>query len=138
MRYQISFIRPKEHHPVLPKHPGKQLKDWPPQQIVRHCGSCIIAPITSGSCSNPPFHWGTTRHRKWAQRATPPLLCHRVDESLLTYTAASHPHVCGVPFIQGVRKISGKNESVGQATISIQNHIGTWVSKRHLEEAVGI
>ncbi|GBL84929.1 hypothetical protein AVEN_42197-1 [Araneus ventricosus] len=84
--------RPKEHHPALPKHPGKQQKDRPPQQIVRHCGSCIIAPITSGSCCNPPFYRGTTRRRKWAQRATPPpLLCHRVDESLLTYTAASPP-----------------------------------------------
>ncbi|GBL82768.1 hypothetical protein AVEN_106310-1 [Araneus ventricosus] len=47
--------RHKEHHPALPEHPGKQLKDRPPQQIVRHCGSCIIAPITSGSCSNPRF-----------------------------------------------------------------------------------
>ncbi|GBM99163.1 hypothetical protein AVEN_272483-1 [Araneus ventricosus] len=37
-------IRPKEHHPALPRHPGKQLKDRPPQQIVGHCGSCIIAP----------------------------------------------------------------------------------------------
>ncbi|GBO27939.1 hypothetical protein AVEN_105867-1, partial [Araneus ventricosus] len=47
--------RPEEHHPALPKHPGKQLKGRPPQQIVRHCGSCIIARITSGSCSNPRF-----------------------------------------------------------------------------------
>ncbi|GBL98718.1 hypothetical protein AVEN_8620-1 [Araneus ventricosus] len=47
--------RPKEHHFALPKHPSKQLKDLPPQQIVGHCGSCIIAPITSGSCSNPRF-----------------------------------------------------------------------------------
>ncbi|GBM26777.1 hypothetical protein AVEN_127739-1 [Araneus ventricosus] len=77
----------------MSKHPGKQLKDRPPQEIVSHCGSCIIIPITSSSCSNPPFYRGTTHHRKWAQRATPPLLCHRVDESLLTYTAASH----GVP-----------------------------------------
>ncbi|GBO46903.1 hypothetical protein AVEN_65117-1 [Araneus ventricosus] len=83
--------------PALPKHLGKQLKDRPPQQIVKHCDSCIIAPITSGSCSNPPFYTGTTRHRKWVQRATPPLLCHRVDESLLTYTAASPPRTHGVP-----------------------------------------
>ncbi|GBN40113.1 hypothetical protein AVEN_170874-1, partial [Araneus ventricosus] len=91
-----SFIRPKEHHPNLPKHPGKQLKDQPPQQIVR-CGSCIITLITSGSCSNLPFYRGTIHHRKWAQTATPPLLCHRVDESLLTYTAASPPRTHGVP-----------------------------------------
>ncbi|GBN32685.1 hypothetical protein AVEN_55925-1 [Araneus ventricosus] len=56
-----------------------------------------MAPITSGSCSNPPFYRGTTRHRKWAQRATPPLLCHRVEESLLAYTAASPPRTHGVP-----------------------------------------
>ncbi|GBN60368.1 hypothetical protein AVEN_65942-1 [Araneus ventricosus] len=87
----------KEHHPTLPKHPGKQLKDRPPQQIVGHYSFCIIATIKSGSCSNPPFYRGATRHRKWGQRATPPLLCHRVDESLLTYMAASPPRTHGVP-----------------------------------------
>ncbi|GBN27871.1 hypothetical protein AVEN_250164-1 [Araneus ventricosus] len=35
-------VRPKEHHPALPKHPGKQLKELPPQQIVRHCDSCML------------------------------------------------------------------------------------------------
>ncbi|GBN39418.1 hypothetical protein AVEN_176690-1 [Araneus ventricosus] len=89
--------RPKEHHPALPKHPGEQLKDRPPQQIVGNCGSCIIAPITSGSCSNPPFYRGTALLRKCAQRDTPPLLCHRVDESLLTYTATSPPRTHGFP-----------------------------------------
>ncbi|GBM78250.1 hypothetical protein AVEN_273336-1 [Araneus ventricosus] len=103
-----SSIRSKEHHPSLPKLPGKQLKDRTPQQIVRHCGSCIIAPITSGSCSNPPFYRGTTRHRKWAQRATPPLLSHRVDESLITYTAASPPQTHGVPPMESAR-IRGKS-----------------------------
>ncbi|GBL82762.1 hypothetical protein AVEN_240807-1 [Araneus ventricosus] len=87
-------LRPKEHHSALPMHPGKQLEDRPPQQVVRHSGSCIIAPITNGSCNNPPFYRGTTRHRKWARRATPPL-CHRIDESLLTYAAASHPRTRG-------------------------------------------
>ncbi|GBO13292.1 hypothetical protein AVEN_174492-1 [Araneus ventricosus] len=90
-----STGKSKEHHPALPKHQGKQLKDRSPQQIVGHCGSCIIAPITKGSCSNPPFHRGTTL-RKWAQRTTPPLLCHWIDESLLTYTAASPPRTHGV------------------------------------------
>ncbi|GBL77148.1 hypothetical protein AVEN_139531-1 [Araneus ventricosus] len=51
----ITDVRPEEHHPAMPKHPGKQLKDRLPRQVVRHCGSCIIAPITSGSCSNPRF-----------------------------------------------------------------------------------
>ncbi|GBM39051.1 hypothetical protein AVEN_119753-1 [Araneus ventricosus] len=96
-KYYYIFIKTKGTSPRLPKHPGKQLKDQPPQQIVRHCGSCIIAPITSGSCSKPPFYRGTTRYRKWDQRATPPLLCHRVDESLLTYTAASPPRTHCVP-----------------------------------------
>ncbi|GBM27303.1 hypothetical protein AVEN_222379-1 [Araneus ventricosus] len=98
----------KEHHPALPKHPGKQLKDRPPQQKVGHCGSYIIAPITSGSCSNPPFYRGTTLLRKWAQRATPPLLCHLVEESLLTYTAASPPRTHGVP------PMGGESKSIGQ------------------------
>ncbi|GBO04143.1 hypothetical protein AVEN_238141-1 [Araneus ventricosus] len=93
----IHPVRPKEHHPALPKHPCKQPKDRPTQQIVGHCGSYIIARITSGSCSSPPFYRGTTRLRKWAQRDTPPLLCHRVDESLLNYTAASPPRTHGVP-----------------------------------------
>ncbi|GBN27704.1 hypothetical protein AVEN_265324-1 [Araneus ventricosus] len=52
---KIFEVKPKEHHPALPKHPGKQLKDWPPQHIVRHCASCIIDAITSVSCSNPRF-----------------------------------------------------------------------------------
>ncbi|GBM44354.1 hypothetical protein AVEN_185659-1 [Araneus ventricosus] len=62
------IIRPKEHHPALPKHPGKQLKDRPPQQIVRHCGSCIIDTIKSGSCStvlpgyDPSSEVGTKSH----------------------------------------------------------------------------
>ncbi|GBO33719.1 hypothetical protein AVEN_224750-1 [Araneus ventricosus] len=91
------FSQCKKHQPAFPKHPGLQLKDRPPQQIVGHCGSCIIARITSGSCSNPPFYWGTTLLRNWAQRATPPLLYHRADESLLTYTAASPPRTHGIP-----------------------------------------
>ncbi|GBM96663.1 hypothetical protein AVEN_29481-1 [Araneus ventricosus] len=91
LRVMISH---KEHHPALPKHPGKLLNDCPPQQIVGHYGSCIIVHITSGSCNNPPFY--RYCHRKWAQRATPPLLYHRVDESLLTYTTASHPRTRGV------------------------------------------
>ncbi|GBO24658.1 hypothetical protein AVEN_176795-1 [Araneus ventricosus] len=94
----ITDIRPKEHHPALPKHPGKQLKDRPPRQIVRHCGSCIIAPITSGSCCNPRFTGIRSVIGSGPEEpATPPLLCHRVDESLLTYTAASPPRTHGVP-----------------------------------------
>ncbi|GBN75846.1 hypothetical protein AVEN_78660-1 [Araneus ventricosus] len=92
-----SKAKTKEHHPVLPKHPGKQLKVRPPQQIVGHCGSCIIASITRGSYSNPPFYRGTTLLRKWAQRVTPPLLCHRVDENMLTYTRPSPPRTHDVP-----------------------------------------
>ncbi|GBN22206.1 hypothetical protein AVEN_152559-1 [Araneus ventricosus] len=34
---------------------------------------------------------GTTCLRRWVLRATPPLLQHGVGESLLIYTAASHP-----------------------------------------------
>ncbi|GBL92150.1 hypothetical protein AVEN_91498-1 [Araneus ventricosus] len=83
--------------PALPKHPGKQLKDRPPQQIVGHCGSCIIDPLRAAHAATPPFYRGTTLLRKWAQRATTPLLCHRVDESLLTYAAASPPRTHGVP-----------------------------------------
>ncbi|GBM32817.1 hypothetical protein AVEN_216524-1 [Araneus ventricosus] len=80
----------KEHHPALPWQLGLLFNDQPPRQIVKHCGSCTIAPTTSGSCKNTPFFRGTTFHRKWSQRATPPLLYHRVDENMLTYTAASH------------------------------------------------
>ncbi|GBO10428.1 hypothetical protein AVEN_88359-1 [Araneus ventricosus] len=46
-------ISQKQHHPALSQHPGKLLNDRPPQQIVRHGSSCIIAPSTSGSCNNP-------------------------------------------------------------------------------------
>ncbi|GBN62271.1 hypothetical protein AVEN_48672-1 [Araneus ventricosus] len=76
-------------------------------------GPRIIAPIKSGSCDDPPFYRGTTRHRRWAVRVTPPLLfppgkrepsylsggfsslnslCpHRGSEDPLTYPAASPP-----------------------------------------------
>ncbi|GBO12872.1 hypothetical protein AVEN_34155-1 [Araneus ventricosus] len=93
----ISDQGQKACHPALPKYPGKLLNDRPPQQVVGHCGSSITAPITSDSCSNPSFYRGTTCHRKWARRAAPPLLSHRLDESLLTYMAASHPLTRGVP-----------------------------------------
>ncbi|GBN66570.1 hypothetical protein AVEN_248324-1 [Araneus ventricosus] len=67
----------------------------------------------------PPVLPGTTRHRKWAQRATPPLLCHRGEESLLTYTAASPPRTHGVPrrgclVIKDVLKKRGQTLKVGQ------------------------
>ncbi|GBM70996.1 hypothetical protein AVEN_163715-1 [Araneus ventricosus] len=47
----------KEHHPALPKYPGKLLNDWPPQQIVRHCCSCIIAPLRAAHATTPRFTW---------------------------------------------------------------------------------
>ncbi|GBL79426.1 hypothetical protein AVEN_92601-1 [Araneus ventricosus] len=50
------------------------MKDRPPQQIVRHCAPRIIASITISSCDDPPFYRGTTCLRRWALRATPPLL----------------------------------------------------------------
>ncbi|GBO29756.1 hypothetical protein AVEN_120436-1 [Araneus ventricosus] len=96
----------KEHHPALPKHLGKLLNN---EQIVRHCGYCITALITSGSCNNSSFNQGTTYHWKWARRATPPLLSHRVDESLLTYTVASHPRIRGGP-LDGVYLVYEKVE----------------------------
>ncbi|GBM67289.1 hypothetical protein AVEN_201219-1 [Araneus ventricosus] len=49
--------------------PGSTLNDQPPRL---HRALC--SPITSGSCNDPPFYRGTTRHRRWALRATPPLL----------------------------------------------------------------
>ncbi|GBN52874.1 hypothetical protein AVEN_2669-1 [Araneus ventricosus] len=55
--FQLPLIwiikRPKEHHPALPKHRGKKLKDRPPQQIVGHCGSCIIAPLRAAHAATP-------------------------------------------------------------------------------------
>ncbi|GBL85225.1 hypothetical protein AVEN_222707-1 [Araneus ventricosus] len=47
MGLETSAIIDQKPTPSLPKHPGKQLKDQPPQQIVGHCGSCIITPITT-------------------------------------------------------------------------------------------
>ncbi|GBN98456.1 hypothetical protein AVEN_206541-1 [Araneus ventricosus] len=92
------MIRPKEHHPSLPKHPGKQLKDRPPRQHSRALWFLHNSPpLRAAHAATPSFYRGTTRHRKWAQRATQPLLWHRVDESLLTYTTASPPRTHGVP-----------------------------------------
>ncbi|GBN53787.1 hypothetical protein AVEN_110890-1 [Araneus ventricosus] len=97
MKGKDTRSKTKEHHPTLPKHPGKQLKDWPPQQIVGHWASCIINPITSISCSNPRFTGVRPVFGSGPKEPPPPLLCHRVDESLLTYTAASPPLTHGVP-----------------------------------------
>ncbi|GBL92302.1 hypothetical protein AVEN_35847-1 [Araneus ventricosus] len=52
---QRTAFETKEHHPALPKHPGKQLKDWPPQQIVGYCGSCIIAPLRAAPAATTRF-----------------------------------------------------------------------------------
>ncbi|GBN99591.1 hypothetical protein AVEN_192519-1 [Araneus ventricosus] len=42
--------------------------------FIGHYGPRIIAPIPNGTCDDPPFYRGTTRHRRWALRAPPPLL----------------------------------------------------------------
>ncbi|GBM74788.1 hypothetical protein AVEN_38717-1 [Araneus ventricosus] len=42
--------------------------------FIGHCDPRTIARITSGTCDDPPFYRGTTRHRRWALRAPPPLL----------------------------------------------------------------
>ncbi|GBM48617.1 hypothetical protein AVEN_260963-1 [Araneus ventricosus] len=65
----------------------------------RYSGTVVLhnSPHYERLMQQPPVLPGYDLSSEWAQRAAPPLLCHRVDECLLTYTAASHPHVCGVP-----------------------------------------
>ncbi|GBL93169.1 hypothetical protein AVEN_42630-1 [Araneus ventricosus] len=62
-------ITPSQHEPH-----GVFMNNRLPRQIIGHCGPRIIAPITSGSCDDPPFYRGTSRHRRLALRATSPLL----------------------------------------------------------------
>ncbi|GBN48301.1 Putative protein in type-1 retrotransposable element R1DM [Araneus ventricosus] len=76
----------------------------------------------SGSCSNPAFYRGTIRLWKWVQRATPPLLCHRVDESLLTYAAASPPRTHGVPPMGRQARAEGKHSIV--ISLDVQSAFG--------------
>ncbi|GBM62988.1 hypothetical protein AVEN_51-1 [Araneus ventricosus] len=44
--------------------------------FIGHLWPRITTPITSGSCDDPSQHVspGTTRHRRWAPRATKPML----------------------------------------------------------------
>ncbi|GBM34492.1 hypothetical protein AVEN_106726-1 [Araneus ventricosus] len=47
-----------------------------PAATTNHPALCplLIVPSTICSCDDPSLYWGTTRHRRWALRATPPLL----------------------------------------------------------------
>ncbi|GBN51396.1 hypothetical protein AVEN_74476-1 [Araneus ventricosus] len=68
---------------------------------------------------------GTTCLRIWAQRAALPLLCHRVGESQLIYTAASHPNSrCHRVFLTD-KLVSRHQEEQKLNT--------TWCRKRRLE-----
>ncbi|GBM58571.1 hypothetical protein AVEN_222797-1 [Araneus ventricosus] len=42
--------------------------------------------------NSPPRYRDTPPHRRWVQRATPPLIYPPESETPLTFTAASHPH----------------------------------------------
>ncbi|GBN67833.1 hypothetical protein AVEN_213659-1 [Araneus ventricosus] len=87
------------------------MKDRPPRHHIQALWFLHYIPHYERLMQQPPFYRGTTRLRKWAQRATPPLLCHRVNESLLTYTAASPPRTHGVSTMGYERqytKTSGK------------------------------
>ncbi|GBN79970.1 hypothetical protein AVEN_117019-1 [Araneus ventricosus] len=90
-RVSALRVKTKGTSPRPPKHPGKQLEDRPPATDRQTLWFLHNSPHYERLFNNPAFYRGTTCHRKWARRVTPPLLCHRVDESLLTYTAASHP-----------------------------------------------
>ncbi|GBM26776.1 hypothetical protein AVEN_127738-1 [Araneus ventricosus] len=106
-RRATALTRPKEvrtitgtQSPTITIPTGKRLPAYlsgSKSYLWTLCAPLWETSIASGSCNNPPFYWDTTCHQKWAQRATPPLLCHRVDESLLTYTADSPPRTHGVP-----------------------------------------
>ncbi|GBM87769.1 hypothetical protein AVEN_171195-1 [Araneus ventricosus] len=49
--------------------PGSTMNDRPPRLHLT-----LWSLITSGTCDDPPFYRGTTRHRRLALRAAPPLL----------------------------------------------------------------
>ncbi|GBN82305.1 hypothetical protein AVEN_146909-1 [Araneus ventricosus] len=67
----IKYHKKPSPHPSLA--PESTLNDRPPR-LHRTLWSPHNNPITSGSCDDPPFYRGTTLHRRWALRATPPLL----------------------------------------------------------------
>ncbi|GBM71110.1 hypothetical protein AVEN_43819-1 [Araneus ventricosus] len=60
--------------PVLPAYDPSSTERPAAATHSRALWFLHISPISSCSCSNPPFYRDTTRHRKWAQRATPPLV----------------------------------------------------------------
>ncbi|GBN09233.1 hypothetical protein AVEN_104689-1 [Araneus ventricosus] len=61
------------------------MNNWPPRQHSQALRFLHYSPHYKRLRKQPPFHRVTTCLRRWAQRATPPLLYHR--ESQLTYTA---------------------------------------------------
>ncbi|GBM60759.1 hypothetical protein AVEN_233826-1 [Araneus ventricosus] len=52
---------------------GSTMNDRPPRLHWALCPPHNSL-ITSGSCDDPSFYRGTTRHRRWALRVTPLLL----------------------------------------------------------------
>ncbi|GBM32990.1 hypothetical protein AVEN_263485-1 [Araneus ventricosus] len=67
----IKYYKKISPRPVLA--PGSTLTTGR-RDFIGHCDPRIIAPITSGSCDDPPFYQRTSRHRRWDVRVTPPLL----------------------------------------------------------------
>ncbi|GBM90812.1 hypothetical protein AVEN_42531-1 [Araneus ventricosus] len=80
----------------------------PPRTINWALCPRMITPIMIGSCDGPSDR-GTTRHR-WTVIQPPPLLYPTEGETLLTYTAGSHPHIWVVPF-SGIM-LQGKYEKL--------------------------
>ncbi|GBL96582.1 hypothetical protein AVEN_253275-1, partial [Araneus ventricosus] len=69
-------------------------------------------PITRGSCNNPTDNRATTCLRRWAQRATPSLLYHRVGES---QPKEPHHHYCSIGLAKSAQEPSSFVHRVGES-----------------------
>ncbi|GBN17102.1 hypothetical protein AVEN_232283-1 [Araneus ventricosus] len=73
------------------------MKDRPPRQHSQVLWFLHYSPHYERLMQQPPVLPGYDLSSEMAQRSTPPLLYHRIGDSQITYTAASHPWTRGAP-----------------------------------------
>ncbi|GBM74737.1 hypothetical protein AVEN_50316-1 [Araneus ventricosus] len=102
--YQYAICKPqikltldnnkRMNYSAQPTH-ADNLNAQPPRQLIGNCDSRILALITSGSCEDPQTEVRSVNGQEQLNPHhyyIPPR-----SETLLIYTAGSHPHICGAP-----------------------------------------
>ncbi|GBN19024.1 hypothetical protein AVEN_104260-1 [Araneus ventricosus] len=89
---QYDIYTYKDHKNITPscKSIRVNLKDRPPRRQSQALRFLHYSPHYEWLMQQPPDNRGTICLRGWGQRATTPLLYHRVGGNQLTYMAACH------------------------------------------------